>query len=89
LCQSQVRDFRYAVHHQDVFRLDVSMNDSLSVNLKDSFHDLFENFFGLFKINFANQIGQTSIGTVLQYDSQEGFLTEVKELSCFKNVIMF
>ena len=65
------------------------MNDSLFVNVKESFHDLFQNFFRLFVINFANQIGQTSIWTELQNDSQEGFLAEVKKLSCFEDISMF
>ncbi len=54
------------------------MDDSIFVNVKESFHDLLHNLFCFFLVNLANEIGQTSIRTVLQYDSQEGFLTEVK-----------
>jgi hypothetical protein len=64
------------------------MDDFFTVNVNKSFKNLFDDSLDFLFINLADQINKTPIRAVLQDNSQESFLTVVKEFSCFEDVIM-
>jgi hypothetical protein len=56
------------------------------MEVHQAFSDLLHDFSALIWVKFANKVGKTSVGTVLEDDDQELFLFVKEELSGFQDV---